>query len=63
MGFHKYNVDYVRGGVSLAREGIDNIKSGFGGAFNGIRNIGNPHSSRYHSRPRISDYESESDRL
>lgn len=59
----KYNVDYVRGGVSLAREGIDNIKSGFGGAFNGIRNIGNPHSSRYHSRPRISDYESESDRL
>lgn len=59
----KYNVDYVRGGVSLAREGIDNIKSGFGGAFNGIRNIGNPHSSRYHSRPRISDYENESDRL
>lgn len=59
----KYNVDYVRGGVSLAREGIDNIKNGFGGAFNGIRNIGNPHSSRYHSRPRISDYESESDRL
>ena len=59
----KYNVDYVRGGVSLAREGIDNIKSGFGGAFNGIKNIGNPHSSRYHSRPRISDYERESDRL
>lgn len=59
----KYNVDYVRGGVSLAREGIDNIKSGFGGVFNGIRNIGNPHSSRYHSRPRISDYENESDRL
>lgn len=59
----KYNVDYVRGGVSLAREGIDNIKSGFGGAFNGIRNIGNPHSSRYHSRPRISDYENESDKL
>lgn len=59
----KYNVDYVKGGISLAREGIDNIKSGFGGAFNGIRNIGNPHSSRYHSRPKISDYESESDRL
>ena len=59
----KYNVDYVRGGVSLAREGIDNIKSGFGGVFNGIRNIGNPHSSRYHLRPRISDYENESDRL
>ena len=59
----KYNVDYIRGGVSLAREGINNIKDGFGGAFNGIRNIGNPNSSRYHSRPKIRDYEYESDRL
>ncbi len=59
----KYNADYVRGGVSLAREGINNIKDGFGGAFNGIKNIGNPHSSRYHSRPKISDYGNESDRL
>ena len=59
----KYNVDYVRGGVSLAREGIDNIKNGFGGAFNGIRNIGNPHSSKYHSRPKINDYGNESDRI
>ena len=59
----KYNVDYVRGGVSLAREGLNNIKDGFGGAFNGIRNIGNPHSSRYHSRPKMTDYGNESDRI
>ena len=59
----KYNVDYVRGGVSLAREGLNNIKEGFGGAFNGIRNIGNPHSSRYHSRPKMTDYGNESDRI
>ena len=59
----KYNVDYIKGGVSLAQEGINNIKSGFGGAFNSIKNIGNPHSTRYHSRPKISDYGNESDRI
>ena len=59
----KYNVDYVRGGVSLAQEGINNIRNGFGGAFNSIKNIGNPSSSRYHSRPKIRDYGSESDRI
>lgn len=59
----RYNVDYVRGGVSLARDGINNIKSGFGGAFDSIKNIGNPHSSRYHTRPKITDYGNESDRI
>lgn len=59
----KYNVDYIKGGVSLAQQGINNIKDGFGGAFNGIKNIGNPHSSRYSSRPKISDYGNESDRV
>lgn len=59
----RYNVDYVRGGVSLARDGIKNIKSGFGGAFDSIKNIGNPHSSRYHTRPKITDYGNESDRI
>jgi len=59
----KYNPDYVKGGVSLAQTGIHNIKEGFGGAFNSIKNIGNPHSMRYRSRPRISDYGNESDRV
>lgn len=59
----KYNPEYVRGGVSLAQEGINNIKSGFGGAFDSIKNIGNPRSSRYMSRPNIRDYGNESDRL
>lgn len=59
----RYNVDYVRGGVSLARDGINNIKSGFGGAFDSIKNIGNPHSSRHHTRPKITDYGNESDRI
>ena len=59
----RYNVDYVRGGVSLARDGINNIKSGFGGAFDSIKNIGNSHSSRYHTRPKITDYGNESDRI
>ncbi len=59
----KYNADYVRGGVSLAQQGIDNIKNGFGGAFNSIKNIGNPRSSRYMSRPKIKDYGNESDRI
>lgn len=59
----KYNVDYVRGGVSLAQQGINNIKDGFGGAFNSIKNIGNPRSNRYHNRPNIMDYGNESDRV
>lgn len=60
---NKYNPEYLRGGVSLAQQGINNIKSGFGGAFNSIKNIGSPHSSRYTSRPRIRDYGNESDRV
>lgn len=59
----KYNVDYIRGGVSLAKEGINNIKSGFGGAFDSIKNIGNPHSHRYRSRPNIMDYGNEKDSI
>ncbi len=59
----KYNADYVKGGVSLAKEGINNIRSGFGGAFNSIKNIGNPRSRRYTSRPKIRDYGNESDRI
>lgn len=59
----RYNVDYIKGGVSLAQKGINNIKSGFGGAFNSIKNIGNPYSNRYHSMPKITDYGNESDRI
>lgn len=65
MGFcnDKYNVDYIRGGVSLAQEGINNIKSGFGGAFDSIRNIGNPNSLRYRNRYRVRNYGNEGDSI
>ncbi len=59
----KYNVDYIKSGVSLAKEGINNIKSGFGGAFDSIKNIGSPHSNRYRSRPKIMDYGNEKDSI
>lgn len=59
----KYNVDYIKSGVSLAKEGINNIKSGFGGAFESIKNIGSPHSNRYRSRPKIMDYGNEKDSI
>lgn len=59
----KYNVDYIRGGVSLAQEGINNIKSGFGGAFDSIRNIGNPNSLRYRNRYRVRNYGNEGDSI
>lgn len=59
----KYNVDYIKGGVSLAKEGINNIKSGFGGAFDSIKNIGSSHSNRYRSRPKIMDYGNEKDSI
>lgn len=59
----KYNVDYIKSGVSLAKEGINNIKSGFGGAFESIKNIGSLHSNRYRSRPKIMDYGNEKDSI
>lgn len=59
----KFNANYIKDGVSLAKEGINNIKRGFGGAFDSIKNIGNPYSRKYHLRPKISDYGNESDRL
>lgn len=60
----KYNSDYVRSGTALAREGLSNIKQGFGGAFSSIRNIGNPGNIRYRTRPKIKDYDRyESDRV
>lgn len=52
----KYNSDYIKGGVSLAQQGINNIKEGFGGAFDSIKNIGNPRSAGYRSRPNIRKY-------
>ena len=55
----KYNADYINGGINLAQSGINNIKSGFGGAFDSIKNIGNPHSRTYRSRPNIMDYANE----
>ncbi len=49
----KYNNEYIKGGINLASQGISNIKDGFGGAFNSIRNIGSPSSQRYSMRPNI----------
>ena len=57
----KYNKDYLKGGMNLAREGINNIKNGFGGAFDSVKNIGNPHSTRYKTRPKIRNYNGKSD--
>ena len=58
-----YNPDYIKSGVSLARAGINNIKDGFGGAFNSIKNIGNPNSMRYKKRPKISEIFKESEKI
>lgn len=58
----KYNNEYIKGGVSLAQQGINNIKDGFGGAFDSIKNIGNPRSAKYRSRPNINHY-SDSDSI
>jgi len=52
----RYNSDYIKGGINLAQQGINNIKEGFGGAFNSIKNIGNPRSANYRSRPNIRKY-------
>ncbi len=58
-----YNPDYIKSGVNLARAGINNIKDGFGGAFNSIKNIGNPNSMRYKKRPKISEIFKESEKI
>ena len=60
---NRYNADYIRSGVSLAKQGITNIKNGVGGAFDSIRNIGNPKMARYAKRPKIKGYGNESDRV
>lgn len=59
----KYNNDYIKSGVNLAQQGISNIKDGFGGAFDSIKNIGNPHSKKYRSRPNIRNIGNESDSI
>ena len=59
----KYNADYIKGGVSLAQSGINDIKEGFGGAFQSVANFGSPHSSRYKSRKNIANYGSENDSI
>ncbi len=61
FGEDRYNSDYIKGGINLAQAGINNIKEGLGEAFNSIRNIGNPHSSRYRTRSKIRNYGRESD--
>lgn len=60
---NKYNPEMVKSGTRMAREGINNIREGVGGAFNSIRNIGNPYARRYSSRQKIRNYGHESDRI
>lgn len=57
----RYNPEYMRGGVDLARKGIADIKGGFGQAFDSVRNIGNPR--RNYVKPRLYDYGHESDKI
>ena len=56
-------IQYIKSGVNLAQQGISNIKDGFGGAFDSIKNIGNPHSKKYRSRPNIRNIGNESDSI
>lgn len=58
-----YNPNYMWNGVGLARSGINNIRNGFGGAFDSIRNIGNPHSVRYRERPKVRNVGNENDSI
>ena len=59
----RYNSNYINSGLSLAQSGIANIKSGYNQTFKGNRNIGNPKSNRYNSRPSILDYADGNDRI
>ena len=60
---NQYNPESITSGARLAREGINNIRDGVGGAFNSIRNIGNPYRPRYSRRARIRSYGNENDRI
>ena len=59
---NRYNPNYIRSGVNLSRQGIDNIRTGFS-AFGGMRNIGNPHHARYQNRSIISNIGHENDSI
>ena len=49
----------MKNGVSLAKEGFNNIVDGLGGAIDSIKNIGNPYGRRYRNRPRIKNYDND----
>ena len=55
----KYNNEHMKNGVNLAREGISNIKAGFGSSYNSIKNIGNP--KRASAMPRV--YSNDNDKI
>lgn len=59
----KYQSDYLKSGVSLAKEGINNMRDGFGGAFDSIKNIGNPSARRYQRMPKIRQNKNDSDKI
>ena len=61
FGENRYNPDYVRSGVSLARKGINDIRNGVGMAFESARNIGNPRKNYF--KPKLYDYGNEKDKI
>lgn len=60
FGNNKYNPDYIRNGVGLAKQGISNIKDGFN-TFRGTNSMGNPR--KHYRKPNIHDYGNESDKI
>lgn len=56
----KYNPEYIRSGVDLAKQGISNIKSGYQ-TFRGTNKMGNPRKN--YMKPKLYEYGNESDKI
>lgn len=60
FGENKYNPEYIRSGVDLAKQGISNIRSGYQ-TFRGTNRVGNPR--RNYRKPSLYEYGNESDKI
>lgn len=56
---NRYNPDYIKNGVDLARQGIGNIVGGFN-TVRGVNNVGN---SKKTIKPKINNYGNETDKI
>ena len=56
----KYNPEYIRSGVDLAKQGISNIKNGYQ-TFKGNNRLGNPRKN--YISPKLYAYGNESDKV